>query len=103
MGCAQSTKKTRIEFELMKANKCLTVENERQKKRIDHLQQLNVCWTDKIDDYVDKWFEKNKEQIDIGLIKLPFGFTVDVLPNDLEKHIYKKILKILFSFTLIDN
>ena len=49
-----------------------------------------------IDNYIDNWFEKNKEDVDIGEIKIA-GFKVDLLPDKVEKHIYKKILKILLT------
>ena len=54
-------------------------------------------WTDKIDTFVETWYETNKETVDIGVINFKF-FKVDVFPDFIEKHIYKKILKILFSF-----
>ena len=57
---------------------------------------LESSWNEKIDSFVDNWFEKNKDQVDIGHTNI-LGFPVDLLPNHIEKHIYKKTLKILFS------
>ena len=48
-----------------------------------------------LDKFVENWFEKNKE-IDIGVISTPFG-NIDVLPDKIEKHLYKKISKVVFA------
>tara|TARA_X000000950_G_C13899100_1_gene654183 strand:- start:1794 stop:2045 length:252 start_codon:yes stop_codon:yes gene_type:complete len=63
--------------------------------------QQNNEWKERIDKYIDKWFENNKDDVDIGKItafKL-FGqsIEIDVLPDELEKAIYKKIFKIAIS------
>lgn len=52
---------------------------------------------DKVDDFVDKWFENNKE-VDIGVVDLPIVGEIDLLPDSIEKHLYKKALNILISF-----
>ena len=71
------------------------------KTRITQLEKeiktlKNKKMVDKIDDFVDNWFETNKEDVDIGNIK--FGpFHVDLLPDEIEKHIYKKALKIFVT------
>tara|TARA_X000000950_G_scaffold285863_1_gene392969 strand:- start:1586 stop:1945 length:360 start_codon:yes stop_codon:yes gene_type:complete len=54
-------------------------------------------WDHKIDNYIDDWFDKNKDAVDIGVIQIMGKMKVDILPDELEKHIYKKTLKILFS------
>ena len=49
----------------------------------------------KLDEFIENWFEKNKE-IDIGVISTPFG-KIDILPDKIEKHLYKKISKVIFA------
>jgi len=54
-------------------------------------------WSEYIDEYIDIWFEENKEEVDIGRVKIGGMFEVDLLPDELEKQIYKKVFKILYS------
>ena len=54
-------------------------------------------WSNYIDEYIDTWYEENKDEVDIGRIKLFNLIPIDVMPDELEKHIYKKVLKIMFS------
>jgi len=53
----------------------------------------------KIDKFVEEWYEKNKESIDIGEIEIA-GFKFDLMPDNLEMYIYKKCLKICFAFMM---
>ena len=53
-----------------------------------------------IDEFVDKWYKENKE-VNIGLINIPMVGEIDVLPNKVEKHIYKKSL--LIASSLIED
>tara|TARA_Y100000389_G_C17438850_1_gene507294 strand:- start:1119 stop:1439 length:321 start_codon:yes stop_codon:yes gene_type:complete len=77
-------------------------------KKINELRQENKVlrhrlldhenkWSTNIDKFVDEWYEENKDNVDIGVIDFKL-FKIDVFPDYLEKHIYKKILKILYSF-----
>tara|TARA_B100001063_G_scaffold44392_1_gene38157 strand:- start:481 stop:768 length:288 start_codon:yes stop_codon:yes gene_type:complete len=54
-------------------------------------------WSEYIDEYIDTWFEENKEEVDIGRVRIGGMFEVDLLPDELEKQIYKKVFKILYS------
>lgn len=54
-------------------------------------------WSDFIDTYIDNWFDKNKSDVNIGVIDVYGMFKIDVLPDEMEKYIYKKILKIIVS------
>tara|TARA_Y100000991_G_scaffold213992_1_gene200769 strand:- start:812 stop:1246 length:435 start_codon:yes stop_codon:yes gene_type:complete len=47
--------------------------------------------------FVDIWYEKNSDNIDIGVIDLPFGGSIDILPDSIEKHLYVKTLSILME------
>ncbi len=54
-------------------------------------------WSNYIDEYIDTWYEENKDEVDIGRIKLFNLIPIDVMPDELEKHIYKKVFKIMYS------
>ena len=61
---------------------------------MERLNESDNQWAKNIDVFVEKWFEENRDNIDIGVIN--FGlFKVDIFPDYLEKHIYKKVIKIV--------
>lgn len=90
----------------------LARENENLKYEIDTLKSLieeiekdkNKSWGQIIDEKVEIWFEKFKDDIDIGRITTfeAFGskYEIDVLPDSMEKAIYKKCIKIIFAMML---
>ena len=65
-----------------------------KEKELESLRKKK--WHEYIDDFVEKWYNENNEQVDIGLIKCG-PFTVDVMPDYVEKELYKKSFKIMFS------
>tara|TARA_Y100000816_G_scaffold286993_1_gene268987 strand:+ start:1621 stop:1908 length:288 start_codon:yes stop_codon:yes gene_type:complete len=77
-------------------------ENKKLKEMIRSLKsQQEKNWSDYVDNKVDNWFEKNKDEVDIGRISV-FEFMgnkceIDVLPDVMEKAIYKKCIKIMLS------
>ena len=77
----------------------LLKENESLKETIRNLQSSDL--NEKIDSFVDNWFEKHKDDIDIGRMCLlnVFGkeYEIDILPDIMEKAIYKKCIKIIIS------
>ena len=87
-------------------------ENNNLKEEIDVLKKLieeiekdkNKSWGEVIDESVEKWYEKFKDDVDIGLVTTfeLFGskMEIDVLPDVMEKAIYKKCLKILMATVL---
>ena len=77
-------------------------ENNKLKTQINSKMEMNntLDWSNNIDDFVEQWYEENKETIDIGVIDFRL-FKIDLFPDYLEKHIYKKILKIMFSFFMV--
>lgn len=91
---------------------CLARENENLKYEIAALKSLieeiendkNKSWGQVIDEKVEIWFEKFKDDIDIGRIATfeAFGskYEIDVLPDAMEKSIYKKCIKIIFAMIL---
>jgi len=77
----------------------LLKENDALKETIRNLQCTDL--NEKIDSFVDKWFEKHNDDIDIGRMCLlnVFGkeYEIDILPDIMEKAIYKKCIKIIIS------
>lgn len=53
-----------------------------------------------VDQYIDELFENNKKDVDIGVIDIGGICKVDILPDSIEKHIYKKTFKILISLLM---
>lgn len=80
----------------------LKLENIELKATIREMKKkMNENWSSKIDKQVDEWFEKYKDEVDIGRISI-FEFMgkkyeIDLLPDKIEKAIYKKCIKIFFS------
>ena len=80
----------------------LTQENFILRKRIEDLESQLIdveksSWDTAIDKYVDEWFENNRDVVDIGSVKIMNRLKVDFIPDELEKHMYKKVIKILYS------
>ena len=50
-----------------------------------------------VDEYIDKWYDENKEDVDLGNIKIFGLWNVDIISDDIEKHLYKKAFKIMYS------
>lgn len=75
----------------------LALENEVLREKIKRLEEANNM-DKKIDDFVDKWFEENKDMIDIGEIEICGRYKIDIIPDEIEKRIYQKVLKILIAF-----
>ena len=84
--------KTRAEL----LHRLALLENENNSLRTK-LHNVEHEWSRNIDTFVDKWFEENKDEIQIGLVDFRL-FKIDLFPDYLEKHIYKKVIKILYSF-----
>lgn len=81
--------------ELLKENKSL-------KETIKNLQEKSL--NNNVDNFVDKWFETHKDDIDIGRVCMfnVFGkeYEIDILPDVMEKAIYKKCIKIIISLMI---
>ena len=73
-------------------------------KRVIRENENKKSWSTIIDEKVELWYEKFKDDIDIGRISsfnvLGTSFEVDVLPDTMEKAIYKKCIKIIFAMIL---
>ena len=76
-------------------------ENKVLKEQLALLKEEKKSWGENVDKKVDNWFEKHKEDVDIGRISVfqVFGqkYEIDILPDEMEKAIYKKCIKIMLS------
>lgn len=86
--------RTRVTEDLLQKQRELENENKVLREK---LEKANHEWSTNIDAFVEQWYNENRDEIDIGVIDLRF-FKIDLMPDYLEKHIYKKVLKIVFSF-----
>lgn len=75
----------------------LTNENRRLYEKIKYLESSQHM-NDRIDKFVDDWFEKNKDTVDIGEVTICGRYKVDLIPDEMEKRIYSKMLKIVSAF-----
>lgn len=108
-SCLTDNETTCSEYNLKSRNEekdtieFLINENEKLKNKNENLQNklnssINKVNND-IDIFVEKWYVENNDAVDIGVIKIGF-LKIDIFPDYLEKYIYKKILKILYSYLL---
>ena len=78
--------------ELLKENNSL-----KESIKIMKEKQLN----EQVDNFVDEWFDKYNDEVDIGKIAMfnVFGkeYEIDILPDNMEKAIYKKCIKIMIT------
>ena len=90
----------------------LVLENQGLKEEIETLKNLIMkmekentkSWNEIVDEKVETWFEKFKDDVDIGKITtfelLGKKFEIDVLPDVMEKAIYKKCIKIILAMVI---
>ena len=74
----------------------LSRENKKLNEKISYLES-NQHMNDKIDKFVEDWFEKNKDTVDIGEVTICGRYKVDLIPDELKKRIYSKMLKIVYA------
>lgn len=87
---------------LKKSNTDLINKNNSLKKELDlqsSKNQNHFTLKNKGDlkKFVNEWYNKNADNIDIGVIDLPFGGSIDILPDSVEKHLYVKVLSLLME------
>jgi chromosome segregation ATPase len=80
----------------------LKKENKELRERIEHLEKCKKDANTRIDAFVETWYEENKDLVDIGEIQICGSYKVDLIPDELEKRIYSKMLKIVYSFLARD-
>ena len=90
---------------LEKENQALKEEISKLQKSIEIFEkEKNKSYFELIDEKVDSWYEKFRDDIDIGRITAfeVWGqkFEIDLLPDAMEKAIYKKCMKIACAIML---
>ena len=76
----------------------LQLENKNLRKKIENIEVVKNNASDKIEQFVEKWYEENKDLVDLGEIEICGRYKVDLIPDDMEKRIYAKMLKIVYAF-----
>ena len=76
----------------------LQLENKNLKKKIENIEVVKNNASDKIEQFVEKWYEENKDLVDLGEIEICGRYKVDLIPDEMEKRIYAKMLKIVYAF-----
>ena len=90
---------------LSRENEELKTEVAALKAIIDKIQsEKTKSWSEIVDEKVDNWFEKFRDDVDIGRVtKFEFlgkKYEIDVLPDKMEKAIYKKCIKIIMAMMI---
>ena len=60
--------------------------------------KLSKKTLDKIDLFIEEWYLKNNDDIDIGKFDIPIIGNIDLFPDYIEKHLYKKLIAATLSF-----
>tara|TARA_Y100000389_G_C17419496_1_gene495831 strand:+ start:1334 stop:1621 length:288 start_codon:yes stop_codon:yes gene_type:complete len=87
-----------IAMELQNKIDALEIENASLAQKIGELDKKERNMSTRIDEFVEEWYEQNKDLVDIGEIEICGKYKVDLIPDDLEKRIYTKMLKIVFAY-----
>ena len=95
-----ATIKSTSEFALDIQGKLSALQNENRmlKTKIEHLEKAKSSASARIDKFVDEWYENNKDLVDIGEVQICGSYKVDLIPDEMEKRLYAKMLKIVYSF-----
>ena len=76
----------------------LQAENRNLKKKLEDIEIVRTNASDRIEKFVEKWYEENKDLVDLGEIEICGKYKVDLIPDEMEKRIYAKMLKIVYAF-----
>jgi FtsZ-binding cell division protein ZapB len=79
----------------------LKEENDRLKDEIIELKGekgLKDELSRNIDEFVEKWYEENRDLVDIGEVEICGKYKIDLIPDELEKRLYGKMIKIVLAF-----
>jgi len=64
---------------------------------VKEAMEANLDWLpDAVEDFVQKWYEINREAIDVGTYHI-MGFEIDLVPDSLERKSYNFVLNKLFT------
>ena len=68
------------------------------KLSLEDIEIVRTNASDRIEKFVEKWYEENKDLVDLGKIEICGRYKVDLIPDEMEKRIYAKMLKIVYAF-----
>ena len=76
----------------------LQAENKNLRKKIENIELVKNNASERIEQFVERWYEENKDLVDLGEIEICGRYKVDLIPDEMEKRIYAKMLKIVYAF-----
>ena len=76
----------------------LQAENKNLRKKIENIELVKNNASERIEQFVERWYEENKDLVDLGEIEICGRYKVDLIPDEMEKRIYSKMLKIVYAF-----
>lgn len=76
----------------------LQSENRKLRNKIENIELVKNNASERIEQFVEKWYEENKDLVDLGEIEICGRYKVDLIPDEMEKRIYAKMLKIVYAF-----
>lgn len=76
----------------------LQAENKNLRNKIENIELVKNNACERIEQFVEKWYEENKDLVDLGEIEICGRYKVDLIPDEMEKRIYSKMLKIVYAF-----
>lgn len=91
-----------IALDLQAKISALQLENKQLRKKIENIEVVKNNTSDRIEQFVEKWYEENKDLVDLGEIEICGRYKVDLIPDEMEKRIYVKMLKIVYAFLARD-
>ena len=91
-----------IALDLQAKISALQLENKQLRKKIENIEVVKNNTSDRIEQFVEKWYEENKDLVDLGEIEICGRYKVDLIPDEMEKRIYAKMLKIVYAFLARD-
>ena len=87
-----------LEIEKLKKENLLLKEKLNKMQCSSNTSKLDEKTLNNIDKFIENWYEKNINEVDIGVVNIPIVGDIDILPDYIEKYIYKKSLTIAMSF-----
>ena len=87
-----------LEIEKLKKENLLLKEKLNKIQCSSNSSKLDEKTLNNIDKFIENWYEKNINEVDIGVVNIPIVGDIDVFPDYIEKYIYKKSLTIAMSF-----
>lgn len=95
---AQLKSTSEFALEMQAKLSTLQAENKKLRAKLDNLEKTKTDAVLRIDNFVEEWYNENKDLVDIGEVQICGRYKVDLIPDELEKRLYAKMLKIVYAF-----